>query len=76
MDDKLWKAWIDFTDEVLNGAEQARKQFEQVAGGPLNHESVLSWFSQWAPNADMSDSTRCARELDEVLEQAETTPPL
>ena len=34
MDEKLWKAWIDFTDEVLNGAEDARKQFEAIAGGP------------------------------------------
>ena len=68
MDETIWKAWIDFTDEVLHGAEDASKQFETISGGPLDPESALKWFSQWVPGADLGAAGERTQELDEVME--------
>jgi hypothetical protein len=63
MDKKLWDAWLEFSSQAVQGAEQARKAFESLTFAPLGPDDFAKWLGQWYPKGDAS-----AADLAEVVE--------
>jgi phage shock protein A len=67
VDDQIWKAWLAFTEKARDGAESVRRQWEEIAGGPVGSEAASRWFSQWVPGGARGGAENLAKELAEVV---------
>lgn len=69
MDPAVWIAWLRFTEEALKGAQDARRQFEQLAGGASGPETLARWLAQWMPQDSGAGSREREADLADAIER-------
>lgn len=69
MDDRIWKAWLAFTEQARDGAEEMRRQWELIAGGGAGPEAIARWLAQWMPKESGMSPGDLSRELAEAVER-------